>query len=326
LVEKAPALELEHFENKHVWEKRPYAEAIAKIWERATSVRWIDTNKGDEETPNYRSRLVAREIRKHGENPIFAPTPPLESFRTVLSLAATDMEGQKKHVRDPSSELRTQISFIDISRAYFCAATDPADPTYVELPREDPDHGVKVGLLLKHMYGTRKAADGWHCEYAGKLRDLGFEVGEASACVFFHRAHGLRCSVHGDDLTTVGSKKDLDWFKSELSKHYELKEPHRLGPGPDDDRVATVLNRVVHWTDQGIQYEADPRQGEKLLRDLKLDGEEVKAATTLGVKSTKEQVGADEALAADKLSPYRAVAARANYLSADRPEMQFAAK
>ena len=126
------------------------------------------------------------------------------------------------------------------------------------------------------MHGTRRAADGWHCEYAGKLRELGFYVGEASACVFFHRAHGLRCSVHGDDLTTVGSKKDLDWFKSELSKHYELKEPHRLGPGPDDDRVAFVLNRVVHWTEHGLQYEADPRQGEKLLRDFKLDGDQVK--------------------------------------------------
>ena len=151
-------------------------------------------------------------------------------------------------------------------------------------------------------------------------------MGEASACVFFHRAHSLRCSVHGDDLTTVGSKKDLDWFKSELCKHYELKEPHRLGPGPDDDRVAYVLNRVVHWTENGIQYEADPRQGEKLLRDLILDGDEVKAATTPGVKATKEQVEADEALPAEKLSPYRAVAARGNYLSADRPELQFAAK
>ena len=61
---------------------------------------------------------------------------------------------------------RTQISFIDICRTYFCAETNPNDPTYVELPSEDPDHGSMVGLLLKHMYGTRKAADGWHCEYA----------------------------------------------------------------------------------------------------------------------------------------------------------------
>jgi len=128
LVEEARALELKYFGDQRVWEKRPYAEAMAKQGKKPITVKWIDTNKGDEDNPNYRSRLVAREIRRRGENPIFAPTPPLESLRTILSLAATDMEGQPKHVRDPKSELRTQVSFIDISRAYFCAATDPSDP------------------------------------------------------------------------------------------------------------------------------------------------------------------------------------------------------
>ena len=28
-------------------------------------VRWIDTNKGDSENPNYRSRLVGRELNTH---------------------------------------------------------------------------------------------------------------------------------------------------------------------------------------------------------------------------------------------------------------------
>ena len=76
------------------------------------------------------------EIRRHGENPIFAPTPPLESIRAVISLAATDIEGTLTHDRDPRSERRTQIQLIDISRAYFCAATDPKNPTYVDLPAE----------------------------------------------------------------------------------------------------------------------------------------------------------------------------------------------
>ena len=74
-------------------------------------MRWVDVNKGDDITPNYRSRLVAREIRRHGEEPIFAPTPPLESLRTVLSFAATDLGGHS-HVRDPTSESRTQVSFL----------------------------------------------------------------------------------------------------------------------------------------------------------------------------------------------------------------------
>ena len=171
----------------------------------------MDRHKGDDQNPNYRSRLVAREIRRAGEDPIFAPTPPLESLRSILSFAATDFEGRDPQVRDPGSERRTQVSIVDIKRAYFCAATDPAKPTYVALPHEDPDCEEMCGLLLKHMYGTRKAADGWHCEYAGQLvHTLGFEVGDASACVFFHRERGLRLSVHGDDITTAGERRHLD--------------------------------------------------------------------------------------------------------------------
>ena len=327
LVRAARAKELRYFEEKRVWTKRHREEALRVTGKRPITVKWIDVNKGDDEFPNYRSRLVAREIRRAGEDPIFAPTPPLESLRTIISMAATDFAGAKKRVRFATSDERTQISFIDISRAYFCASTDPNDPSYVELPAEDPDHQTQCGLLLKHMYGTRKAADGWHCEYAGQLvKTLGFEVGDASACVFYHKAKDLRCSVHGDDFTTVGEKRHLDWFRRELEKLYELKEAARLGPGDADDKETTVLNRVVRWTAAGLEYEADPRQGEKLLRDLKLDGAEVKPATTPGVKATKEQVDADAPLGPDKTSPYRAVAARANYLASDRPELQFASK
>ena len=142
LVRAARQLELEYFEKKHVWDKVPRSEALAKTGKPPISVRWIDTNKGDDDAPNIRCRLVAREIRRAGEDPIFAPTPPLESLRTILSLAATDFQGASKKDRGPTSPNRIQVSFIDISRAYFCAATDPNDPTYVELPTEDPDHGV----------------------------------------------------------------------------------------------------------------------------------------------------------------------------------------
>ena len=83
---------------------------------------------------------------------------------------------------------------------------------------------------------------------------------------------------------------------------------------------------MVRWTAAGLEYEADPRQAEKLLRDLKLDGEGVKSASTPGVEFTKEQVDADKALEASKTSPYRAVAARANDLASDRPDAQVAGK
>ena len=78
----------------------------------------------------------------------------------------------------PESSNRTQVSFIDIARAYFCAKTDPDKPTYVELPPEEPGSGILVGHLVRHMYGTRAAADGWHSECASTLvEDLGFNIG-----------------------------------------------------------------------------------------------------------------------------------------------------
>ena len=115
-------------------------------------------------------------------------------------------------------------------------------------------------------------------------------------------------------------------MKAELDRHYELTEAHRLGPGAADDKEAKVLNRIVRWTEHGLVYEADPRQGEKLLRDLKLDAADTKALGTPGVKLNREQLETEQPLAAGKTSPFRAVAARANYLAADRPDIQFAAK
>ena len=109
LVREARKEELKYFTTKGMWKKRPRREAISRSGKPPITVKWIDVNKGDDITPNYRSRLVAREIRRPGEDSIFAPTPPLESLRTVFSLAATDLKGDEKHVRDPKSERRTQV-------------------------------------------------------------------------------------------------------------------------------------------------------------------------------------------------------------------------
>ncbi len=75
--------------------------------------------------------------------------------------------GDHKPVWDPSSPERVQISLVDIKRAYFAAEIDPADPaTYVQLPPEDADSETMVAQLLRHMYGTRMAADGWQEKYS----------------------------------------------------------------------------------------------------------------------------------------------------------------
>jgi len=157
---------------------------------------------------------------------------------------------------------------LDIARAYFNAKIDEGQHTYVALPAEDPDSGVLCAELLRHMYGTRAAADGWQEEYSSTLVSvLGFAQGVSSPCVFRHEERGIVLNVHGDDFTAAGPKRQLDWFEGTMREHYELTTQPRMGPGDDDAKEGIILNRVIRWTEQGLEYEADPRQAEKLLAE-----------------------------------------------------------
>ena len=182
LVHEARAKELKYFCDKGVWRKRPKYEARQRTGKGPISVRWVDVNKGDDMNPRYRSRLVARQLKAHDRSgaSFFAPTPPLEALRTVLSLAATRV-GNWRPCYEPASEKRTQVSLMDISRAYFNAKLDPGVDTYVQLPEEDRDHGEMCAKLIRHMYGTRAAADGWQEEYSTFLVEtLKFRRGTSS--------------------------------------------------------------------------------------------------------------------------------------------------
>ena len=285
LCRAARQKEIDYFKSKGVWEIRSIDEAIRRMGRRPISVRWVETNKGDDGHPNIRSRLVAREVRTPGQDAIFAPMPPLESLRMILSMASTTFRGQEWTPDwNPDSEQRTQILIIDISRAYFNAKTSDDDPIYVELPPEMGSPPDTCALLKRHMYGTRRAAEGWQDEYSARLTEAGFTIGIASPCVFHHNALSIAVSVHGDDFTATGPKNQLDWFEDTFKRHYDLTVGGRLGPGPKADKEARVLNRIVRWTDHGLEYEADPRQVERLLEELELDGEGVKGVVTHGVK------------------------------------------
>ena len=104
-----------------------------------------------------------------------------------------------------------------------------------------------------------------------------------------------------------------------LRVKYELKEAARLGPAPEDAKAARILSRVVRWTTEGLEYEADPRQGEKLVEELGLEG--AKGVATPAVKPSMTAINSDKELPEQQSTHFRALAARGNYLFADRPEM-----
>ena len=112
-----------------------------------------------------------------------------------------------------------------------------ADPTYVQLPHAASENAQGMcGFLRVHMYATRAAADGWHCEYSSFLKELGSAMGDASACVLRHVRRGLVTSVRGDDFTTFGPKHNLDWIKFQMERCYELKTKLAWGQPPETTR------------------------------------------------------------------------------------------
>ena len=68
----------------------------------------------------------------------------------------------------------------DIRRVYFNAKTDGEDPTGVEFPSEMDVPPGMCGLLRRHMYGKRRAAEGWQDEYSTRMIEAGFVQGLAT--------------------------------------------------------------------------------------------------------------------------------------------------
>ena len=125
-------------------------------------------------------------------------------------------------------------------------------------------------------------------------------------------------------LTTVGPKEDLDWLEVQMQEHYELTIQPRMGPGPQDAKEAVILNRIIRWTESGIEYEADPRQAEKLVAECGMT--DTNTCATPGIRLSFEQLEKDTELPKHMHTAFRGAAARANYLAADRLDCQFGAK
>jgi hypothetical protein len=158
-VKEARRAEMSYYRKMGVYKKVPIKECLEKTGKPPIGVRWVDVNKGDRKAPLYRSRLVAKEFKKYKDDDLFAATPPIESFRAVISSATT---GEKEKA----------IMVNDVSRAYMYA--DCEDDIYVELCAEDQegDEGKTMcGELAKAMYGTRPAAKMWQKEGTMTLTD-----------------------------------------------------------------------------------------------------------------------------------------------------------
>ena len=102
------------------------------------TLKWVDRNKGDWQRPNFRSRLVVREVKKKGQTledaELFSAMPPLEALKVLCSL----MVSMKTSKHGGALKLR----ILDISRAHFYG--ESRRPVYTNLPPGPEQEGKYV--------------------------------------------------------------------------------------------------------------------------------------------------------------------------------------
>ena len=328
-VKKARLKEIDVINEVELWSIMPRKDMPKGA--KTISGRWVDTNKGDADKPNYRSRYVGRELKrlKHQSaienlSQFFAAMPPLSALKLILCLAVTT------YVPDLQGNMRKQqtkcIALVDIKRAHFWAIA--TRELYAELPEEcGYDVREYVGKVLRGWYGTQDASRNWELEIRRVMVDvLGFVQGRSNPCLYWHQGKDIQVEVHGDDFTALAVYETLQWFISGLKNHWMLEVRGILGPPetPGTIQEARVLNRIITWDNEGILWEADPRHADIIMQRTGVTN----AVTTPLVKEKIEEVEDDNEIELDSgpAEDYRSVAMRGAYLSQDRPDLQRAGR
>ena len=317
-VEEARKEEMKYMKDKvfHIVKKE---ECFKKTGKSPTSTKWVDTDKSHGHGEMVvRSRWVARDFKTRGEKDredLFCATPPLELLRFMVSKQATTT----------SSGRNRKSMFLDVKKAHLVPRCE--QDIYVQLPPEAGAEDDECGKLLYWLYGCRPAGQAWEDHYSKVLVDAGFTRGVASPVIFHHAGRELWCVVHGDDFMFTGYQEDLNFALELMKKEYDVKNRGTLGPGPDDVQKIDMLGRILQYHSWGLSWQADPRHRKMILEHFGFN-DETKALSKNGYKDEVEAEGEleNEYLQKAEDFGFRALAARANYMAADVPNIQYPTK
>ena len=112
----------EFFKRMGVYKKAP-RDVAKKMSCKVITRKCVDTNKGDSSRPNYRRRLVGREVKYDKRLNLLSATPPLETLKLLCSMCARGQTGPEPY----------RFAVIDIKRAYTYALV--RRPIFIEIPR-----------------------------------------------------------------------------------------------------------------------------------------------------------------------------------------------
>jgi len=143
-----------------------------------------------------------------------APTAQLESFRTLLHLAAS---------------LNWDIQHIDVKTAFLHGVLPEDETAYLEQPNgfEEPGKEDWVMELRKRIYGMKQAGRIWNQTFHDTVTAWGFEQNKKDPCVYRRQTTTgtVIFGVHVDDIYSIADPPEEDeCFKAELCSKWEISD------------------------------------------------------------------------------------------------------
>ncbi|GKB11156.1 retrovirus-related pol polyprotein from transposon TNT 1-94 [Tanacetum coccineum] len=290
--------ELHEFERLEVWELVPPPDKAFVI-----SLKWIYKVKLDElgGILKNKARLVARGYRQEEGidfEESFAPVARLEAIRIFLAFAA---------------HMNMVIYQMDVKTAFLNG--NLREEVYVSQPDGfvDPDKPNHVYKLKKALYGLKQAPRAWYDMLSSFLISNDFSKGSVDPTLFIRREGNdlILVQIYVDDIIFAASTPELcDLFANIMCSKFKM----------------SMMGKISFFL--GLQISQSPRgifinQSKYALESLKKYGyESCDPVDTPMVEKSK--LDEDKEGKAVDPSHYRGMIGTLLYLTASRPDLQFA--
>jgi hypothetical protein len=165
----------------------------------------------------FKSRYVAmgnHQIPGKDYNRTTSPTARMESFRTLLDIAASN--------NWPAEQL-------DVKTAFLHGVLDEAEVQYMRQPKgfEEPGKEDWLWEVVKGIYGIKQAGRVWNKTLNEAMLSWGFTRLPCEWCVYFREDERgiVLVAIHVDDFLCVGSSTDaIRSFKEQIKTKFSISE------------------------------------------------------------------------------------------------------
>ncbi|GJY72498.1 putative ribonuclease H-like domain-containing protein [Tanacetum coccineum] len=290
--------EMQQFINQKVWQLVPLPDG--KI---AIGTKWILKNKRDARgiVVRNKARLVAQGHRQEegiDYDEVFAPVARIEAIRLFLAFA---------------SYMGFMVYQMDVKSAFLYGEIE--EEVYVTQPKgfEDPHFPKHVYRVVKALYGLHQAPRAWYARLSTFLLKHNYRRGTIDKTLFIKKNSRdiILVQVYVDDIIFGSTNKA--WcadFEVLMKGEFEMSAMGEL---------TFFLGLQVKQNPDGIFISQD-----KYVQDMlkKFDMESVRPATTpFEASKPKSKDEPDDAV---NVHLYRSMIGSLMYLTASRPDIQFA--